>query len=280
MKSELRDNFPLEFLDIEDKTYQSRFDYDQGKIENLAKDIGRFGQREPIGVRESPTKKGMLQIIYGFQRVKAVQLLGRDTLKAQIYTDISERDCQELSVRDNEMHGDLSQVEKALQCRRLKNEGWTIEELCEAYNTRKSAIYNWLKVADLDDITRGLIHHGYISVYHGLELAKVDFSRRLEKLRTVIGWDLSVRDLKKLLTGKTVTLMLGLNGWVSNCVRDLRWKTFEKCKECAYFDGIREEGGRKWVECKADKFIEHPKAIQDFLLKVYPQRKGNESLVS
>lgn len=181
MHSELRDSFPIKLLDLEDKTFQARFDYDQRKIENLARDIEKFGQREPIGIRKSLSKKGKYQIIYGFQRVKAVKLIDHDTLKAEVYRDITERECQQLSVRDNEMHGDLTQVEKALQCKRLSKQGWTIEELTESFNVKKSAVYNWLKVAGLDYITLGLIHHGYISVYHGLQLTKVDFSRRLEK---------------------------------------------------------------------------------------------------
>jgi len=269
MKSEIENNFALKLLDVEDETFQSRFDYDENKIENLAKDIKKFGQREPIGIRESSIRKGLFQIIYGFQRVKAVKLLGRDTINAQVYKEIGDRECRELSVRDNEMHGDLTQVEKALQCKRLKNEGWTIEELCEAFNTKKSAVYNWFKVADLDKITLGLIHHEYISVYHGLELAKLDFSRRLEKLRTVVGWNLSVRELKNLIQGKGVTMMLGLNGWVSNCWRDLRWKNIEKCQKCEYYRGIKEKNNRKTVECVACDSIDHPKVIRDFLEKIY-----------
>lgn len=269
METKLENDFALELLDVEDKTYQSRFDYDQEKIENLAKDIERFGQREPIGIKASPTKKGMFQIIYGFQRVKAVKLLGRGAVTAQVYEEISERECEELSVRDNEMHGDLTQVEKALQCRRLKDEGWTIEDLCEAFNTKKSAVYNWLTVADLDKITLGLIHHNYISVYHGLELAKLDFSRRLENLKTVLGWNLSVRELKNLLQGKGVTMMLGVNGWVSNCWRDLRWKTIEDCQKCEFHGGVKKEKNHTMVECTASNVIEHPKAIRDFLMKIY-----------
>lgn len=46
MKTKLENSFSLELLDVEDKTFQSRFDYDQEKIANLAKDIERFDQRE------------------------------------------------------------------------------------------------------------------------------------------------------------------------------------------------------------------------------------------
>lgn len=269
MKSKTRDGFAIKKLDAKDKTFQSRFDYDEHKIRNLAKDIARFGQREPIGIRESPKTHGLFQIIYGFQRVNALQLLGRDTIKAQIYEEITNRECQELSVRDNEMHGDLTQVEKALQCKQLKDQGWTIEELCEAYNTKKSAIYNWLKVADLDQITLGLIHHNYISVYHGLELTKLKVSRRLETLKMVVGWDLSVRELKGWLKGKGLHIMVGLNGWVANCWKDLQWKTIENCQECEYYVNQKANGNQKFIQCNACDYVNHPEAIRKFLERSY-----------
>jgi ParB/RepB/Spo0J family partition protein len=267
--SEYREDFPLDLLDESDKTFQPRFDYDEAKIRNLARDIEKYGQREPIGIRESPAKNGYFQIIYGFQRVKAVKQLGRGTTWARIYRGITEEECYELSIRDNEMRGDLTQVEKALQCKRLRGEGWTIGQLCEAYNTKKSTIYNWLKVTELDEITLGLIHHGYITVYHGLELAKVDFSRRLEDLEMILGWNLSVGDLERWHCDKQVNLTLGLHGWITNCLKDLRWKTIEKCSECEFHRGERRDGERRRLLCDEESMANHPEVVKRFLREVY-----------
>jgi len=138
MKIEERD-VPLNEIDVEDETFQARFSYSKQKIENLARDIEEFGLREPIGIRKSPQDESKFQIIYGFQRTKACELLDRKFIKATIYENVTENECRELSVRDNEMHGDLSQVEKALQCHDLKeNHGWTVKELCQAFNVKKS----------------------------------------------------------------------------------------------------------------------------------------------
>jgi len=270
MRSELRNAFYIRLLDMNDKTFQSRFYYDQQKIENLARDIQRFGQREPIGIRENPNKAGLFQIIYGFQRVKAVTLLGHDTIKAEVYKDIILRECQELSVRDNEMHGDLTEIEKALTCRRLKQEGWTIQELCESFNTRKSTIYNWLKVTELDDTTLGLIHHGYLSVYHGLELTGVENSRRLEALKYILGRGWSVRDVKRWLNGEDPIMMVGVRGWMPVCPFDLKWKPIEDCEECQHYGGKKEgENGRIKILCKGLSAANHPKPVVDFLYKLY-----------
>lgn len=271
METKQKNDFPLDKIDLNDKTYQARFDYNESKIENLAEDIKQYGQREPIGIRKSPKNNVKYQIIYGFQRVKACKKLDRDTIKSTVYKDVTDEECRELSVRDNEMHGDLSQIEKALQCHELKEEhGWSVEELCESFNTKKSAVYNWLKVAELDDKVQGLIHHGYLTVYHGKELVKVEDSRRLElALKHAVGWDFSVRDLRKWLSDRAgPEIMLGVNGWVSNCWRDLRWKTIEKCRECDYFEGIDEGQEDRLLRCSAIDEIKHPPKIEKFLVEV------------
>lgn len=272
MKVEEVREFPLDKLDLEDETFQARFSYSERKIRNLAEDIKQYGQREPIGVKESPKENGKFQIIYGFQRVKACKLLGRDTIKATVY-EANDEECRELCVRDNEMHGDLSQVEKALQCQRLKEKhGWSVDRLCEAFNAKKSTIYNWLKVANLDDVTLGLIHHGYLTVYQGLELSKFeDDSRRLETTKEAVGWNWSVRGIRKWRTTKTSpTMLLPLGeGWIDNCWKDLRMKDVKReCRKCEYFKGVNGVGDDRRLECKASEEVPQPPVIEKFLREV------------
>ena len=263
MKIENKENFPIELLDLDDETYQGRLSYDEEKVKNLAKDIGRFGQREPIGIRSSRTNKGKFQIIYGFQRVKALLVISRQVIKAAIYEDLTEREYRELSVRDNEMHGDLTEAEKAFQCKKLKEEGWSVEELCEGFNTKKSAVYNWLKVTELDEITVGLLHEGHLSIYQGLELGKEkDFSRRLEIINYCVTRNWSVRDIRRWITERRSPVMcVGVNGWIKLCPDGPSWKTIEQCKKCKYHKG---KDGRH-VFCDALDHIEHGSAMIDFI---------------
>lgn len=294
----------LDLLDLEDETFQARFSYSERKIKNLAQDIKEYGQREPIGVRESPKENGKFQIIYGFQRVKACKLLGRKTIKATVYEGASDRECRELCVRDNEMHGDLSQVEKALQCHKLKEEhGWSVDRLCEAFNAKKSAIYNWLKVADLDDVVLGLIHHGYLTVYQGLEIGKIDDSRRLENsegslkeytLREAVGEDWSVREIRKWREERSHKGTIAPNSpMVTNCWKDLSEKVVEKdCKNCKYYGGLERKksiefydlkdayvaSNAYYLTCSACEQVDHPETIRKFLQNVGEWDGGEVSL--
>ncbi|KXA94566.1 hypothetical protein AKJ37_07490, partial [candidate division MSBL1 archaeon SCGC-AAA259I09] len=209
---------------------------------------------------------------------------GYDTIKATVYRDATDEECRELSVRDNEMHGDLSQIEKALQCFELKEEeGWSVQRLCDSFNTSKSTVYNWLKVAELDDLTLGLIHHGYLNVYHGLELSKIeDDSRRLETAKFAVGMDWSVRQIKKWREENTFRSRAEPGGWIDNCWKDLARKGMEECKECEHFEGTEKpwelhdgsDSGRDpdyaivrkdRLKCSAPAEVDQPETIERFL---------------
>ena len=63
--------------------------------------------------------------------------MGYKTVNVTLLSNITERECEELAVRDNEMHADLTPMEKILQCADLKAKGWTVKELCNAYSVKQ-----------------------------------------------------------------------------------------------------------------------------------------------
>lgn len=278
MKFEYCEDFPVKLIDEENETFQARLDYDSEEIQKLASDIAQFGQRNPIGLRKSPSNAKKFQIIYGFQRVKAIKILGQDTIKASIY-DATDEECEAISVSDNLRHGDLTEVEKALKAFSLRHRGFEVKELCEMFGAKKSTIYNWFKVAKLDKTTRGCIQHGLITVYHGLQLARIeDVSRRLETLEIVISDEYSVRDLKRWIEQKRGPKRYApLKGWISICPKVMKKMALYDCEKCEFFQRygeiIREadeyyrEPLRK-VSCAFDlKTI--PDDIREFIMKTF-----------
>lgn len=230
---------------ITDETFQARTGYDSTTLSNLIDDMDTFGQRAPIGVRPHPERNEEYQPIYGFHRTKAARKLGWDTVEATVYTDIDDATALELSIRDNSMHQDLDKVEKAHQAAELKADGWTVSELCEAYNTNKSAIYNWLKVVELRDEILAFIKHDIFSLSHGVELSKVeDNSRRLELTEMVVAHDLSVRELNAQRKQNGViedlpVIHLPVEANVGVCPLDLDSKSIASdCAECPYAKNV------------------------------------------
>ena len=285
MKVKLSEKFLVHLIDEGDERFQARLDYDSKEIQRLANDIAQFGQRSPIGVRKSPEKKDEYQLIYGFQRFKAIKILGNETIKAYVYEEITNEECEEISISDNITHGDLTEIEKALKAKSLKDKGLKVEQLTEMFGVEKSSIYNWLKVASLDKITRACVHFNLITLYHGLELAKVDkISRRLEILTDIISWQYSVRDTRNRIAGKPVLIMVPLNGWIDICPKVMKMMPLNECEKCEHFAGygkvikeaneyrdkpLREVGcgfAHDTIPDEIRKFIKNPKGVIDSLV--------------
>lgn len=261
MKVTYDENFPLELIDEANEKFQARLDYDEEELNTLEQDIAQNGQRNPVGLIEGD---GRFQIIYGFQRLKIIKKLGWKTARANIYEGATERELHIHSISDNVRQAQLTDLEKALKTKSLKEMGFSTEELCELFSVKKSAIYNYLTVADLDETTRECLQRGLISLNHAVELARLENSKRLEKLRTVLSLQLSVNELK---TGHWHTRMLALDGWVGICPESMHMKPLYECKECPYHERINEQGDRRWVSCNYDH--EHP--ISPLLKKLYKE---------
>lgn len=227
------EHFPLGDIDDSDEEFQQRLDYDKEEIQRLAEDIKQNGLRNPIGIQ----KKGkQWQLIYGFQRVKALKILGHTTAKVNVYEGLTEKEAREHSISDNVRHGDLTDIEKALECLKLKEKGYPIEQLRRLFGVKKSVIYNYLSIAKLDSTTRFCVHKEFITVNHAVELARIkDISKRLETLRDVVAWKWSVRDLKTWIKeGRGPVMKLWLTGWVPLCPKTMKAEGLETCKKCEY----------------------------------------------
>ena len=124
-------------IDLDDTAFMSRLDFDEGGIKSLAEDIRRFGQRNPIGLRENEER---LQVIYGWNRIKTVQLLGRDEIEARNYGEISDLEAQMHNIQDNLQHEDLTTLEVAYQVKLLKEiHELHVEKIAEIYRLNNAA---------------------------------------------------------------------------------------------------------------------------------------------
>lgn len=105
IKVSYEERSPLSLIDEANEEFQARLDYDEEELARLAEDIRQNGQRNPIGIRRRDER---YQVIYGFQRVKAVKSLGWDSIRANIYEGATETELHIHSVSDNVRHGDLT----------------------------------------------------------------------------------------------------------------------------------------------------------------------------
>jgi hypothetical protein len=130
-------------------------------------------------------------------------------------------------------------LEKALYIKALQEKGFSIPRLGELFGVNKSAIYNYLTVADLDDTTKECLYRKVITLNHAVELARyTEVSKRLETLRHIISHQVSVHQLRKAKTERHWgPFILYLDGWVDICPRVMHIVGLLECKECNYFKG-------------------------------------------
>lgn len=254
MEVTYQEDFPLSLINESDHEFQPRLNYDEAALEALSKDIDKNGQHNPVGLFQ---KGDYFQVVYGFQRVIALKRLGWDTARANIYEDATWEELHEQSISNNERHLDLGDLEKALYVKALQEKGFSIPRLCELFGVNKSAIYNYLTVADLDDTTKECLHRRLITLNHAVELARYDdFSKRLEILRSAISHQASVRQLRGLKAeGRWGSFTVGVNGWVEICPKVMHLVVIEECRKCSYYKGEVKRQKQElgvWHTCDAE----------------------------
>lgn len=196
MKVRYEGNFLLELIDETNDEFQARFDYDEEELKSLVQDIAQNGQRNPVGLMQ---KGNRYQIIYGFQRVKAIRRLGWESVRANIYEDASQRELYSQSFSDNIRHEDLSDLETALSLHFLKEQfNYSIEELGQMLGRKSVTVYNLLKLTTLEYEIKTAVHKGQISLTQAMEISRFPDFKRLKILDQAIKDDLSVRQIKAL----------------------------------------------------------------------------------
>ena len=248
MKVTYEERFPLGLVDDANDQFQARLDYDEEELESLKQDIAQNGQRNPIGLIK---RDNQYQIIYGFQRIKAMRGLGWKSARANIYEDASQKELYSQSFSDNIRHEDLSDLETALSLRSLKEQfNYSIEELGQMLGRKSVTVYNLLKLTALEDEIKAAVHRGQISLTQAMEISRFPDFKRLKILDQAIKDELSVRQLKALRAVKAKDVgkvMVSLPGSLGEILKDLTLESQEKIVERVLSLGTRPHNPQWYV---------------------------------
>lgn len=114
-------------------------------IEELADKIRRFGQTTPLFVR--PKGDGY-ELISGYRRRAALELIGATTAYCRVYRELSDSDAYDLAISENQDRGSLTDLERAEICVRLQREGKTSPQIATRTGwTGERQVYNHLRLA-------------------------------------------------------------------------------------------------------------------------------------
>ena len=193
---------PVE-LDIDRLTpnsYQPRGQFDDARLEDLARSIRSNGVIQPIVVRRVGDN---FHIIAGERRWRAAQKAG--LLKVPVVVrDVKEgndRAVLEMALIENIQREDLNPIEEAVAYRRLADDyQLTQEQIADAVGKDRSSIANYVRLLRLPQEVRANVASNAISMGHARALlALPDEAAQLRVARDIVAKQLSVRDVETLV---------------------------------------------------------------------------------
>ena len=151
---------------------QPRKEFDQTKLEELARSLATRGQRQPISVVYKPdTRRYML--ISGERRWRAAQMIGLAELHAQVHHDVSEQDAFVDGLVENMARADMTPMEEGYGFHRLALEGRTHQEIGEAVGKSTEYVKYRIDLLALGSAGREALTKGHITAGTAWYLCKL-----------------------------------------------------------------------------------------------------------
>ncbi len=161
---------------------QPRREFDEEELQGLAASIERHGLQQPIGVRQIADDRW--QLVYGERRLRAMRLLGRETIFGILFTG---DDDEEIAIVENLQRSDLNPLEESDALFRLaERHGYSHRQLADALGRKKTYVTMMLSFQRLAPAIR--------ADYAALRPTK----SKLESLAAIEDQDEQVRAWEKL----------------------------------------------------------------------------------
>jgi ParB family chromosome partitioning protein len=158
---------------IEKNPYQTRTEFDDEKLEELAESIKASGVVQPVVVRPAEAE-GRYVLVLGERRCRASRMAGKTSVPA-IVKRVSEQQAAEMTIIENLQREDLNCMDQAAAFRRLSNEfELTQQEIGERVGMSRVSVANYMRLLKLTQRTREHLEAGRISFSEAKELLKLE----------------------------------------------------------------------------------------------------------
>jgi ParB family chromosome partitioning protein len=185
---------PLEIPlgDIEKNPFQTRINFDEKALAELAESITANGVVQPILVR--PLADNKFQLIAGERRWLASQKAGKETIPA-IVRQVSDEQVMEITIVENLQRSDLNPIEQARAFERLGRQfGMTQEQMAYRTGKDRATIGNYVRLLKLPESVQRQIADGVLSFSHAKLLLGLEHAQDVEKtVQQILSLSLSVR---------------------------------------------------------------------------------------
>jgi ParB family transcriptional regulator, chromosome partitioning protein len=187
---------PIDF--IEPNPDQPRHDFDEARIQELAKSILMNGVIQPITVCRKGANR--FQIVAGERRWRAAKSAG--FLEIPVYIrEVQPDRLLELALIENIQREDLNPIETAKAYEQLiEQHHFTHEQVAERTGKDRSSVTNFLRLLRLTESVREQLIGGKISMGHARALLGLsDPNLQMEVCERVVARDLSVRETEQMV---------------------------------------------------------------------------------
>ena len=183
---------PVELIDR--NPYQTRTNFDETALNELAESIKVSGVVQPITVRQV---SGRYQLVTGERRWRASQQAGKATVPA-IIRQVSNEQAMEITIIENLQREDLNPVEQAHAYERLSREfGLTQEQMAQRTGKDRSSVANFLRLLKLPTEILAFVESNQLTFGHAKALMSLDSPEAMLTLaKRAVQLSMSVRQVE------------------------------------------------------------------------------------
>jgi ParB family chromosome partitioning protein len=191
---------PLDLaIDLVDRNpFQTRTQFDEAALEELANSIAATGVVQPILVRA--IADGRYQLIAGERRLLASRKAGKATIPA-IVRQASDGQAMEMTIIENLQRADLNPMEQARAFDRLSREfQMTQEQMAKRTGKDRASVANFLRLLRLPPEIQGKVESGTLSFGHARTLLALESPESILKAaQKVLALSMSVRQTESFV---------------------------------------------------------------------------------
>jgi len=181
---------------IKPNKYQSRTQFDQEKLKELASSVKREGVVQPIIVSPSGDN---YQLVAGERRWWAAKMAELKEIPALVRT-VTDREMFEISLIENIQREDLNPIEEAQAFQRLMKEfNLSQQELADHLGKTRSTVANILRLINLPEEIKEFVSGKLISAGHARVLLSIPGEKkRIDLARKILKEKLTVRETEDI----------------------------------------------------------------------------------
>ncbi|MGA7847787.1 MAG: ParB/RepB/Spo0J family partition protein [Terriglobales bacterium] len=200
--------FVLEMDQIDHNPYQTRREFDQEPLKELARSIEVQGVLQPVVVR--PGKEGRFILILGERRLRAARMAGKPTIPV-IVKRVSEQQAAEMTLVENLQRQDLNCIEQAEAFSNLsKKFELTQEEIGKRAGISREQVSNYMRLLSLPEGVIGALQTRKLTYSHARTLLHLRDNVEIWKFaQRAMDEKMSVAKLEDLVLGVSAPIGMG-----------------------------------------------------------------------